>query len=87
MIVAQSGGAGAAGRGVFGQAGSAADAGFDPAGAVPGAPQDEHLFWAALFGWYVVQGAGPLSLDHILEKGLGLSPLPLAGPAMAASLV
>jgi len=49
-----------------------------------GAPQDEHLFWVALFGWYVVQGAGPLSLDHVLGKGLAHSPLPLAGPAMAA---
>ena len=49
-----------------------------------GAPQDEHLFWAALFGWYVVQGAGPLSLDRVLAKGLGQSPLPLAGPAMTA---
>ena len=49
-----------------------------------GAPRDEHLFWAALFGWYVVQGAGPLSLDHVLGKGLAHSPLPLAGPAMAA---
>ena len=38
-----------------------------------GPPQDEHLFWAALFGWYVAQGAGPLSLDHLLAKGLGLS--------------
>jgi uncharacterized membrane protein YphA (DoxX/SURF4 family) len=42
-----------------------------------GVPQDEHLFWAALFGWYVVQGAGPLSLDHVLGKGLAHSPLPL----------
>src|ERR1700721_177305 len=50
-----------------------------------GPPQDEHLFWAALFGWYVAQGAGPLSLDHLLAKGLGLSPLPLAGRAMAAA--
>jgi putative oxidoreductase len=49
------------------------------------APHDEHLFWAALFGWYVVQGAGALSLDHLLGKGLGLSPLPLAGPATAAA--
>ena len=49
-----------------------------------GAPQDEHLFWAALFGWYVVQGAGPLSLDRVLAKGLADSPLPLAGPATAA---
>jgi putative oxidoreductase len=50
-----------------------------------GPPQDEHLFWAALFGWYVAQGAGPLSLDHLLGKGLGVSPLPLAGRAMAAA--
>jgi NADH dehydrogenase/putative oxidoreductase len=49
-----------------------------------GAPQDEHLFWAALFGWYVVRGAGPVSLDNVLAKGLAHSPLPLAGPAMAA---
>src|ERR1700677_2523911 len=48
-------------------------------------PQDEHLFWAVLFGWYVSQGAGSLSLDHLLAKGLGLSPLPFAGRAMAAS--
>jgi putative oxidoreductase len=49
-----------------------------------GAPQDEHLFWAVLFGWYVVQGAGPLSIDHVLGKGLAHSPLPLSGPTMAA---
>ena len=50
-----------------------------------GAPQDEHLFWAALFGWYVVQGAGPLSLDRVLAKGLANSPLPLARQAIVAS--
>ena len=32
-----------------------------------------------------MQGAGPLSLDHLLAKGLGFSPLPLAGLAMAAA--
>ena len=26
-----------------------------------GAAQDEHLFWAALFGWYVVHGPASLS--------------------------
>jgi NADH dehydrogenase/putative oxidoreductase len=41
-----------------------------------GAPQDEHLFSAALFGWYVVQGAGPMSLDRVLSKGLADSPVP-----------
>ena len=50
-----------------------------------GPPQDEHLFWAVLFGWYVSRGAAALSLDHLLAKGLGLSPLPFAGRAMAAS--
>ena len=50
-----------------------------------GPPRDEHLFWAALFGWYVVQGAGPFSLDNLLGKGLGFSPLPLASRAMAAA--
>jgi putative oxidoreductase len=49
-----------------------------------GAPQDEHLFWAALFGWYVVRGAGPLSLDHVLAKGLRHSALPLADFAATA---
>jgi NADH dehydrogenase/putative oxidoreductase len=48
-------------------------------------PRDEHLFWIALFGWYVAIGAGPLSLDYLLGKGLGLSPLPLAGQATAAA--
>ena len=50
-----------------------------------GPPLDTHLLWAALFGWYVTQGAGPLSLDHILQRGLGVSPLPLAGRAMQAA--
>ena len=31
-----------------------------------------------------MQGAGPLSLDRVLAKGLTHSPLPLAGPAKAA---
>ncbi len=44
-----------------------------------GPPQDEHLFWAVLFGWYVSQGAASLSLDHFLAKGLGLSPLAVRG--------
>lgn len=46
---------------------------------------DEHLFLMALFGWYLVQGAGTLSLDHLLDKGLGFSPLPLAGTAIAVA--
>ena len=39
---------------------------------------DAQLFWAALFGWYVVRGAGPISLDHSLARGLRDSALPLA---------
>jgi putative oxidoreductase len=40
-------------------------------------PFDSHLLWAALCGWYVVMGAGPLSLDNAL-KGLADSAIPLA---------
>jgi putative oxidoreductase len=39
---------------------------------------DTHLFWAVLFGWYVVRGAGPLSIDRLLARGLAESALPLA---------
>ena len=41
---------------------------------------DQHLYWAALFGWYVVMGAGPLSLDQLLAPGLAASALPLVKP-------
>ncbi len=37
-----------------------------------------NLFWAVLFGWYVARGAGPLSVDHLLSRGLADSALPLA---------
>jgi len=33
-------------------------------------PFDTQLFWVALFGWYVIHGAGPISLDHLLRRGL-----------------
>ncbi|MEZ5583451.1 MAG: FAD-dependent oxidoreductase [Candidatus Competibacteraceae bacterium] len=36
-----------------------------------------NLYWAALFGWYVVMGAGPLALDRLLRQGLAASALPL----------
>jgi putative oxidoreductase len=39
---------------------------------------DRHLFWIALFGWYAVWGAGPLSLDALLRRGVADSALPLA---------
>src|SRR5271155_1815788 len=49
-----------------------------------GAAQDEHLFWAALFGWYVVHGPASLSLDRLLSNGMKHSPLPLAALAITA---
>jgi putative oxidoreductase len=46
---------------------------------------DSQLFWACLFGWYAVQGAGPLSLDRILRRGLQQSAIPLAPRIVRAS--
>ncbi|UEO00676.1 FAD-dependent oxidoreductase [Acidiferrobacter thiooxydans] len=43
-------------------------------------PLDINLYSAVLFGWLVVCGAGPLSLDHLLARGLGDTALPLATP-------
>ena len=39
-------------------------------------PFDSQLFWAALFGWYAVCGAGPISMDNLLRRGLADSALP-----------
>ncbi|HEX9473532.1 MAG TPA: FAD-dependent oxidoreductase [Steroidobacteraceae bacterium] len=39
---------------------------------------DSQLFSAALFGWYVIHGAGPVSMDGLLRRGLADSALPLA---------
>jgi NADH dehydrogenase/putative oxidoreductase len=36
---------------------------------------DTQLFWAALFGWYAVVGAGPVSIDRLLRHGLANSAL------------
>ncbi|MEP6884485.1 MAG: NAD(P)/FAD-dependent oxidoreductase [Gammaproteobacteria bacterium] len=41
-------------------------------------PFDNQLFWMAFFGWYVVHGAGPISMDNLLRRGLADSALPLA---------
>ncbi len=38
---------------------------------------DSQLFWAALFAWYAIVGAGPVSVDHMLRRGLADSALPL----------
>jgi len=46
---------------------------------------DAHLFWAALFGWYVVRGAGPISLDRVLAHGLGDTALPFAAAGVRAT--
>lgn len=43
---------------------------------------DTNLFWAALAGWFVVRGAGPLSLDRLLARGLRNTALPLAAAAL-----
>ncbi|HSD59264.1 MAG TPA: FAD-dependent oxidoreductase [Burkholderiales bacterium] len=44
---------------------------------------DVHLFWTALAAWYVVRGAGPLSLDRLIAPGLADSAIPLAARAVA----
>jgi uncharacterized membrane protein YphA (DoxX/SURF4 family) len=40
---------------------------------------DQHLFWAILFGWFVIKGAGPISLDALIGRGIAATALPLAG--------
>nr|WP_294551833.1 FAD-dependent oxidoreductase [uncultured Rhodopila sp.] len=47
---------------------------------------DETLFWAFLFAWYAIHGAGPLSLDRLFAKGVRESALPLAAEAIAAGV-
>jgi NADH dehydrogenase/putative oxidoreductase len=41
---------------------------------------NQHLYWAGLFGWYAVMGAGSISLDRLLAPGLAASALPLVKP-------
>ncbi len=45
---------------------------------------DTHLFWAMLLGWTMVRGAGPISLDASLARGLAASALPFATPIVQA---
>jgi putative oxidoreductase len=40
-------------------------------------PFDTQLFWIALFMWYFIHGAGPISLDHLLRRGLAESAVPV----------
>ncbi|MSP66581.1 MAG: DoxX family membrane protein [Alphaproteobacteria bacterium] len=46
---------------------------------------NEHVYWVLLLGWFVVRGAGALSLDRLLAPGLARSAVPFAG-ALAAAL-
>jgi putative oxidoreductase len=48
-------------------------------------PFDTQLFWIALFCWYVIHGAGPISLDHLLRRGLADSAIPLIPVAIKFS--
>ncbi|MGH8472851.1 MAG: DoxX family protein, partial [Gammaproteobacteria bacterium] len=39
---------------------------------------NEHVYWAVLFAWYALMGAGPLSLDRMLAAGFADSAVPFA---------
>jgi NADH dehydrogenase/putative oxidoreductase len=56
---------------------------FNGAAAAPGA--DAPLLWALLAAWYVTIGAGPLSLDALVARGIYDSALPFA-PAAGRAL-
>jgi len=40
-------------------------------------PFDTQLFWTALAGWFAIYGAGPISVDSLLRRGLNDSAVPL----------
>ena len=42
---------------------------------------NSQVYWAVLLGWYVIMGAGPLSLDRQIGRGLVDSALPFTGRA------
>ena len=46
---------------------------------------DGQLISAALFGWYVLHGAGPFSLDRLLARGFADIALPFAGGIVHAT--
>ena len=48
-------------------------------------PFDNQLFWAVLFGWYAIQGAGPISMDNLLRRGVADSALPMVPRILRAS--
>jgi NADH dehydrogenase/putative oxidoreductase len=45
---------------------------------------DVNLFWAVLFGWYLVRGAGALSFDRLLSRGIADTALPFAETGLRA---
>ncbi|TSD83675.1 DoxX family membrane protein [Mycobacterium sp. KBS0706] len=48
-------------------------------------PLESNLHQAVLFGWYAVMGAGPISLDRRIARGIGDTAVPFARP-IASSL-
>ena len=42
----------------------------------PQGPSPLHLFWGVLLGWIIVHGAGPLSIDAVLSRGLVSTAIP-----------
>jgi NADH dehydrogenase/putative oxidoreductase len=48
-------------------------------------PFDSQLFWAVLFLWYAIIGAGPISIDGLLRRGLADSALPVVPGIVRAS--
>lgn len=47
-------------------------------------PLDLHLHWAVIGVWFALAGAGPISLDALLKRGLSEAPIPFAH-ALAAT--
>jgi NADH dehydrogenase, FAD-containing subunit len=43
---------------------------------------DSNLFWVAIFGWYVVRGAGRFSIDQALSRGLADAAVPFTAAGM-----
>jgi len=48
-------------------------------------PFDTQLFWITLSGWLAIHGAGPISLDNLMRRGLSDSALPGVPSLIAAS--
>jgi uncharacterized membrane protein YphA (DoxX/SURF4 family) len=46
---------------------------------------EQHLFWAILFGWFVVKGAGPISLDALIGRGIVATAVPWRGRLLVFS--